>query len=133
MVARRVQKDGASYFGPFYPATAMRETLRLVRQLFPLRTCRIKIDGTDIRAGTLASLREQVALVTQEVITVIGVAAVFFVVLGFCAARSRRPLVRVVAPGRVADDRCVAVDPRHPPQRPRRRRAWRFCTCLTES
>ena len=49
MVARRVQKDGATYFGPFYPATAMRETLRLVRQLFPLRTCRIKIDGTPAR------------------------------------------------------------------------------------
>ena len=46
VVARRVQKDGAAYFGPFYPATAMRQTLRLVRQLFPLRTCRIKIDGT---------------------------------------------------------------------------------------
>src|SRR5882724_9572877 len=46
VVARRVQKDGATYFGPFYPATAMRETLRLVRQLFPLRTCRIRIDGT---------------------------------------------------------------------------------------
>ncbi|MBI3626308.1 MAG: excinuclease ABC subunit UvrC [Candidatus Rokubacteria bacterium] len=45
VVARRVLKDGATYFGPFYPATAMRETLRLVRQLFPLRTCRIKIDG----------------------------------------------------------------------------------------
>ena len=40
-----MQQDGAAYFGPFYPATAMRETLRLVRQLFPLRTCRIKIDG----------------------------------------------------------------------------------------
>ncbi len=39
VVARRVQKDGAAYFGPFYPATAMRQTLRLVRQLFPLRTC----------------------------------------------------------------------------------------------
>ena len=46
VVARRVQKDGAAYFGPFYPATAMRQTLRLVRQLFPLRTCRIKIDGS---------------------------------------------------------------------------------------
>src|SRR3979409_702456 len=46
VVARRVQKDGASPFGPFYPARAMREPLRLVRQLFPLRTCRIKIDGT---------------------------------------------------------------------------------------
>ncbi|HEY7650082.1 MAG TPA: excinuclease ABC subunit UvrC [Methylomirabilota bacterium] len=45
VVARRVQNDGAQYYGPFYPATAMRETLRLVRQLFPLRTCTIKIDG----------------------------------------------------------------------------------------
>ena len=40
------RRTGRRYFGPFYPATAMRETLRLVRQLFPLRTCRIKIDGT---------------------------------------------------------------------------------------
>ncbi|MBI5629216.1 MAG: GIY-YIG nuclease family protein [Candidatus Rokubacteria bacterium] len=45
VVARRVQKDGAAYYGPFYPATAVRETLRLVRQLVPLRTCRITIDG----------------------------------------------------------------------------------------
>jgi excinuclease ABC subunit C len=45
LVARRVLTDGARYYGPFYPATAMRETLRLARQLFPLRTCSIKIDG----------------------------------------------------------------------------------------
>ena len=45
LVVRRVQADGATYFGPFYPATAMRQTLRLTRQLFPLRTCSIKIDG----------------------------------------------------------------------------------------
>jgi excinuclease ABC subunit C len=46
VVARRVAKDKGTYYGPFYPATALRETLRLVRQLFPLRTCAIKIDGT---------------------------------------------------------------------------------------
>jgi excinuclease ABC subunit C len=45
VVARRVKDDGATYYGPFYPATAMRETLRLTRQLFPLRTCSITIDG----------------------------------------------------------------------------------------
>jgi excinuclease ABC subunit C len=45
LVARRVRNDGSTYFGPFYPATAMRETLRLTRQLFPLRTCSIIIDG----------------------------------------------------------------------------------------
>jgi excinuclease ABC subunit C len=45
VVARRVAKDGATYYGPFYPTTALRETLKLVRQLFPLRTCAIRIDG----------------------------------------------------------------------------------------
>src|SRR5207244_1138870 len=45
VVTRRVARDGAAYYGPYYPATAMRETLRLTRQLFPLRTCAIKIDG----------------------------------------------------------------------------------------
>ena len=45
VVARREKDDGATYYGPFYPATAMRETLRLTRQLFPLRTCAITIDG----------------------------------------------------------------------------------------
>src|SRR5919106_710403 len=45
LVARKVRDDGATYYGPFYPATAMRETLRLTRQLFPLRTCSIAIDG----------------------------------------------------------------------------------------
>ena len=40
-----MRNDGSTYFGPFYPATAMRETLRLTRQLFPLRTCSITIDG----------------------------------------------------------------------------------------
>jgi excinuclease ABC subunit C len=45
LVARRVQNDRDTYYGPFYPATAMRETLRLTRQLFPLRTCSITIDG----------------------------------------------------------------------------------------
>jgi excinuclease ABC subunit C len=45
LVARRVKDDRGTYYGPFYPATAMRETLRLTRQLFPLRTCSIEIDG----------------------------------------------------------------------------------------
>src|SRR4026209_1024372 len=35
VVARRVQKDGAAYFGPFYPATAMRQTPRLPGPLSP--------------------------------------------------------------------------------------------------
>ncbi|MGE5590040.1 MAG: excinuclease ABC subunit UvrC [Bacillota bacterium] len=39
MVARQVKKDGARYFGPYTTTTAMWDTLRLSRRLFPLRTC----------------------------------------------------------------------------------------------
>ncbi|NTV15367.1 MAG: excinuclease ABC subunit UvrC [Desulfobulbaceae bacterium] len=40
LVTRRRLRDGARYFGPYSSATAMHETLRLVRALFPLRTCK---------------------------------------------------------------------------------------------
>lgn len=39
-VVRRIQKDGAVYFGPFSSATSMRQTLSLIHRLFPLRQCR---------------------------------------------------------------------------------------------
>ncbi|XEQ94201.1 UvrABC system protein C [Sporomusa carbonis] len=37
---RKVQKDGARYFGPYTSAGAVHETLRLLKSLFPLRSCR---------------------------------------------------------------------------------------------
>ena len=39
-VTRRVLNDGSRYFGPYANAGAVHETIRLIRQLFPLRTCR---------------------------------------------------------------------------------------------
>ena len=38
-LVRRVQKDGAKYFGPYMGATGVREVLAVLRGLFPLRTC----------------------------------------------------------------------------------------------
>lgn len=38
-VVRRIKKDGSLYFGPYPSATSLRETLRLIRRLFPIRTC----------------------------------------------------------------------------------------------
>ncbi len=38
---RKVLKDGARYFGPYTSAGAVHETLRLLKKLFPLRSCRI--------------------------------------------------------------------------------------------
>ncbi|MEW6380004.1 MAG: excinuclease ABC subunit UvrC [bacterium] len=40
IVSRRVSKDGNLYFGPYIPASALRKTLRIIYQLFPLRQCR---------------------------------------------------------------------------------------------
>lgn len=39
-ITRKVIKDGARYFGPYTNAGAVHETLRLLKRLFPLRSCR---------------------------------------------------------------------------------------------
>ena len=49
-IVRRVKKDKALYFGPYVPTGAMRETIKIIRKVFPLATCKIDIDGTADRA-----------------------------------------------------------------------------------
>ena len=49
-IVRRVKPDGALYYGPYVPTHALRDTLRLLRRLFPLPNCNIVIDGTAERA-----------------------------------------------------------------------------------
>lgn len=49
-IVRKVQKDGALYYGPYTPAGALRETLKVIKKSFPLATCTIEIDGTAERA-----------------------------------------------------------------------------------
>ncbi len=39
-LARRMEKDGAKYFGPYIGATAVRQVIEAGRGVFPLRTCR---------------------------------------------------------------------------------------------
>lgn len=40
VLTRRVLKDGAQYYGPFADAGALRDTMKLIRTMFPLRHCR---------------------------------------------------------------------------------------------
>ncbi len=49
LITRRVQKDGARYFGPFANAGSVRKTLRLIKKIFPYRSCSKRIDGKDQR------------------------------------------------------------------------------------
>ena len=46
---RRVEDDGARYFGPFASAYSLRETLKALKSMFPFRTCSKPITGTEKR------------------------------------------------------------------------------------
>ena len=48
-ITRRVENDGARYFGPYASAGSVRTTLDVVNKLFPWRSCTKLITGTDPR------------------------------------------------------------------------------------
>ena len=48
-ITRRVENDGAVYFGPFATAHSIRKTLALLKKLFPYRSCTKVITGKDAR------------------------------------------------------------------------------------
>ncbi len=50
LITRRMRRDDGRYFGPYTSTSALRETLDLLRRLFPYRTCDRDITGTDRRA-----------------------------------------------------------------------------------
>jgi len=49
VITRRVEKDGARYFGPYASAGSVRMTMDLIKRLFPYRSCTKVITGTDPR------------------------------------------------------------------------------------
>lgn len=42
-IVRKIQKDGARYFGTYVNVGAVRESMELIRRLFPIRTCKRSI------------------------------------------------------------------------------------------
>ena len=50
LITRRMRRDEGRYFGPYTSTSALRETLDLLRRLFPYRTCDRDITGQDRRA-----------------------------------------------------------------------------------
>jgi excinuclease ABC subunit C len=51
LITRKVVQDGSRYFGPYTDVTALRETLDILRKIFPIRSCnrRIAQDGPTYR------------------------------------------------------------------------------------
>ncbi len=55
-VTRRMEKDGARYFGPFTAVWAVHETMDTLRKIFPYLTCDRDITGRDRRACLYADI-----------------------------------------------------------------------------
>jgi len=49
-ITRRLEQDGGHYFGPFASAKSVRQTLKIIKRIFPFRSCSKPITGTDSRA-----------------------------------------------------------------------------------
>jgi len=52
-VVRRIKKDGATYFGPYTMVKEVRDTIRLIYKIFPLRQSNDELDGTAKRRPCL--------------------------------------------------------------------------------
>mgnify|MGYP000955257536 FL=1 len=65
-ITRRVLRDGARYFGPYTNVTALRDSLKLLKRLFPLRTCRTMPDRTCLEYHIKRCLAPCVGKVTEE-------------------------------------------------------------------
>jgi len=50
-ITRKVIRDGSTYFGPYTSKGRLKVILDLIKQLFPLRTCKYDLSEENIRAG----------------------------------------------------------------------------------
>jgi len=48
-VTRRLEENGGRYFGPFASARSVRQTLKVLKGIFPFRSCSRAITGNDLR------------------------------------------------------------------------------------
>ena len=48
---RNMINDGSKYFGPYASVRVMKTLLDLIRQLYPIRTCNLKLTEKNIKAG----------------------------------------------------------------------------------
>jgi len=48
-ITRRLEENGGRYFGPFASAKSIRQTLKMIKGIFPFRSCSKAITGTNLR------------------------------------------------------------------------------------
>ena len=50
-ITRKVFRDGSTYFGPYTSKARLKIILELIKNLFPLRTCKLPLTSKNIEAG----------------------------------------------------------------------------------
>src|SRR5919197_200823 len=69
LVARRVERDGSFYAGPFLPASLARKTMALTHRLFGIRSCNEVITGERGRPCLEYDIRRCIAPCVREICT----------------------------------------------------------------
>ena len=67
LVARRVERDGNAYAGPFMPAQLARKTMSLTHRLFGIRSCNEVINGRRDRPCLEYDIKRCIAPCVAEV------------------------------------------------------------------
>jgi excinuclease ABC subunit C len=67
LVVRAMKPDGAKYFGPYTSSAAMKETLKILREIFPLRSCKQRDVDQKNRACLNAHINRCMAPCTGEI------------------------------------------------------------------
>src|SRR5215467_12661570 len=70
LVARRVERDGNVYAGPFMPAALARRTMSLAHRLFGIRSCNEVIDGKRGRPCLEYDIKRCVAPCVESICTI---------------------------------------------------------------
>jgi excinuclease ABC subunit C len=55
---RKIEKDGSEYFGPYSNASIIRALLQSIRNIYPIRTCKLPLLEKDIKQGKYKSCLE---------------------------------------------------------------------------
>src|SRR4029450_1916092 len=69
LVARRVERDGSFFAGPFMPAHFARKTMSLTHRLFGIRSCNEVITGTRVRPCLEYDIKRCIAACVAEICT----------------------------------------------------------------
>src|SRR5436190_12964235 len=70
LVARRVERDGNVYAGPFMPAAVARRTMSLAHRLFGIRSCNEEIDGKRERPCLEYDIKRCIAPCVEAICTI---------------------------------------------------------------